>query len=380
MSYVISLHSTFPALHTAMAVVWLVLSLWLIATTKSDTTCDDYEECSSESSPATITDTRYIYCSGNKTKKNTCYHENITMIGIKYVGKLACSYATKIEADLTLYCSGSQGCYSSTLIDGGGTVKCTGSSACASSNSISPSGYLVCDGDRSCALAGELTTTSLTIYCEGKEACKGVTGNIHAQNSGSVECNGYYGCSGVDGYIKGLNVNVYGYYGADNTEILTNNLNGDIYISGEYGAYQSTVTAGDLIYCVSRYSCQGATLDAGNGIQISGEFAAEDASITSGGYIYCYGRRGCRDADLTADGTIWLTGVRAAEGSSSSSTKTITAPNVKAYGCYSAEYTNIDSGSLSTLTVEFYGYKAGYGADVTCQSGATCTIKCLGNG
>ena len=52
---------------------------------------------------------------------------------------------------------------------------------------------------------------------------------------------------------------------------------------------------------------------------------------------------------------------------------------IRGYGLNAFEGATIDSGSLSTMTVQAYGAEAGKSARVVCRSGATCDLTCKDN-
>lgn len=49
---------------------------------------------------------------------------------------------------------------------------------------------------------------------------------------------------------------------------------------------------------------------------------------------------------------------------------------VRGYGYYSLLYATIDSGDNNELSAKLYGVDSGYGANLICRTGATCTLTC----
>ena len=89
----------------------------------------------------------------------------------------------------------------------------------------------------------------------------------------------------------------------------------------------------------------------------------------------CAGSRSCYNTVIknTAE-------IRAYGQTSLNNAKVTDVELIKGYGSESLSGATIDSGSLSTMTVQVFGDSSGSGATIICQSGSTCSVACKGNG
>ena len=133
----------------------------------------------------------------------------------------------------------------------------------------------------------------------------------------------------------------------------------------------NAISSGALA-CDGSHSCIGSTLitNGSDAMQITGEFAAFDSTMTSSADMAVEGAYAAGNAQISAAGTVKCH----ANSACRNSTITNTA-KIEAYGAYSAYDTTITSNSA--LTVEFLGHKSGENALIICKDGDECAITCM---
>eukprot|EP01084_Bolivina_argentea_P052335 96141_1 len=136
------------------------------------------------------------------------------------------------------------------------------------------------------------------------------------------------------------------------------------------------------VYCDGAFSCNDVSLlQVGGQLICSGTEACSDIETL---YIhndaYCFGGSSCSfswlDSQNTATHTVWCGGEQSCAKASFSKMS-----RILAHGAYSLYNSFIFSDPNSnSLSVELFGYRAGFGATILCQTGHLCTINCYGSG
>ena len=163
---------------------------------------------------------------------------------------------------------------------------------------------------------------------------------------GTQNCDDYYECSGETFTDR---TNCYGYASCAESSFISDH---GLKCDGDRSCYMANMELGEAILCRSTASC-------------------EEATMTTDEEVYCEGVQSCANAEVNGAGKVYLYGHYAAVNTKISGVST-----VRAYGYYSFLYGTLDSQDLDELQVKLYGVDAGYGANVICRSGSTCSLVC----
>ena len=139
-----------------------------------------------------------------------------------------------------------------------------------------------------------------------------------------------------------------------------------------------TIKSASTIDCSGAWSCwnvENMTSTTGGDISCSSTSSCYGSKmyLLDSSYVNCHGDSSCALTTINGGDRIHGYGQ-----SSLDSSKIINANSIFAWGSYSLNYATIEQYNGS-LTIYFYGFTAGYGANIYCYSGATCYINCFGN-
>ena len=163
----------------------------------------------------------------------------------------------------------------------------------------------------------------------GESGCYQVKGNIIAGNN--IYCDGWRAWYNVGGTIQGINVSV----------------------SGNRGAFMSTINATDEVKCSGYSGCYGSVINAGNHVIVEANYAAYGAYIIAEGNVHCEAESSCASSIIHSGGFV------AGRSTHSLTNSTITGVTVVGYGFESLSYSDIIQISGQPLRVVFSGYDAG---------------------
>ena len=225
-----------------------------------------------------------------------------------------------------------------------GSIACNGENACCYSNEIIADSMVTCNGDYGCYQSLSIKAGS-HIECNGNYGCY----DVHEIQSsdGYIQCNGRYSCYGA-GLISGQYV----------------------YVTGNKGAYKATINAVYDIQCGGPYACYNGVIEAGQNVKIESNYAAYKASISSGIDTNCDASYSCAYANIVSVNVL-------SSGYYSIYYGDITAESVLVYGYRGVAYSNVRQKEDKPLTVELYGFEAGYNTDVYClEDQFDCNVHC----
>eukprot|EP01083_Nonionella_stella_P154181 496483_1 len=145
------------------------------------------------------------------------------------------------------------------------------------------------------------------------------------------------------------------------------------YCYGFGSCYGSSISSYNSTYCDGAYSCHTASIDSSQSVFCRSIASCASATLKSTS-LYCEGIASCSYADIEAY-TVYSYGHYGSADSVISGASTI-----RAYGYYSLLYSVVDSTNVPKMSVKLFGVDAGYGANIVCQSGSSCTVTCKGSG
>eukprot|EP01084_Bolivina_argentea_P098827 177655_1 len=139
--------------------------------------------------------------------------------------------------------------------------------------------------------------------------------------------------------------------------------------------YASSISTDNPIHCDGAHSCHAASIDSDESVFCRSIASCSGATLKSVSKLYCEGIASCSNADIETGGTVYSYGHYGTTGSTIYGAST-----VRGYGYYSLLYATVDSANVEKMSVKLFGVDAGYGANIVCQSGSTCTLTCKGGG
>ena len=172
-----------------------------------------------------------------------------------------------------------------------------------------------CDDYRECYNGGTYDENA-PMCCTSFEACKlstSITTNININDSNVYEtafrADGYYSGNQMTGTVfaeNGGNIYLAGAYANSETSstyrtTIKTNGNGDIIVSGYYGAQYKILTQARNVYCIAYEACIYTTISSISGmVYAGGYFSLQYASITDvNGSVYCLGENNCYQTTMT---------------------------------------------------------------------------------
>ena len=211
----------------------------------------------------------------------------------------------------------------------GQTTTCDASNDCSFST-ITDNG-IVCRGAASC-YESDLTAETSDIHCTSSSSCATSSGNSHTylvSARSETYCSGELSCqyTRLEPYDSGVSISTY------------------LYCSGQQSCDNSDISGYDSMGCRSKYSCNGARISQSNRLVCDGYQACQLSTISN------------IDTKLQASGNQSLIDAYV-----------INTTTVDIYGFQGLLNGKIESGSLSDMTVNIYGYKTGICIDCVSAS------------
>jgi len=229
-------------------------------------------------------------------------------------------------------------------------IECAGSVSCQSSamTSNTPTeGYVKCSGSASCE-GGSINNTN-DVFCNGYQSCNDAT-SISAV---TLKC-------AADGACSGASISV----------------NNKLDCTARYACSGATITSQKDVNCGGYHACQSANINADGDVNCDGDNSCAYAKITASGTVTCSTFQSCKDSEITAGVSVKLYGAYSLSSAFAEITST---PLVEVYGFAALSYSDINSGSLSEMTVKLLNTgnaATEHAGRVVCAAGAVCNLIC----